>query len=288
MDERLRRTGRFFSDLASSIIKHDIASLSAQICFYAIFSLFPLFILIIYATTLVIPHVKIASLLISAVKPYYPDITGPDITGASDFVSSYIEKLSTVGAQVSLVSFVTLMWSATSAFIAVQQAMDRIFEIDQQRSFVARRVVGFVMLILLIIVAIFSSVALALYPHVTEHVAWWPLLAHWVPLLAGVTRVLYPLSLFITCFIFYRFLPSRRVDVNSVLIGALTATVGLDLARAGFVLYAGHLVSYHLIYGSLTVVMLLVLWMYIAGIILLFGAEISAALNRMGELSQSI
>lgn len=276
MQEKLRVIGRFFTQLGGNVLRHDIASLSAQICFYAIFSVFPLIILVVFGASLIVPHLDIQNIL-AALRPYYPAVGD-----ANSFITFYINNLATVGAKVGVVSFITLMWSATSGFIAVQQAMDKIFEIDDVRSFFARRFVGFLMLILLVIVAVLSSIALTVYPQM-QHTAWWPLVATWATFLHGLTRILYPLSLFITCFIFYRFLPSRRIDLNSVFIGALTSTVILDLARTLFVLYAGHLVSYHLIYGSLTVVMLLVMWLYIAGIILLFGAEIAAALDNLGR-----
>ncbi|GMA62361.1 YihY/virulence factor BrkB family protein [Alicyclobacillus fastidiosus] len=217
----------------------------------------------------------------NALKPYYPNVGA-----ANYFIAASIQSLGSVGPRISIVSFVTLSWSATSSFIAVQQALDTIFELEEQRSFLARRIVGFAMLILLIFLAVVSSIALALYPHLAEHVSWWGLVARWAPGIRGLTRVIYPLSLFVTCFVFYRYLPSRRVDLNSVLIGAMTATVALDLARALFVVYASHLVSYHLIYGTLTVVILLVLWMYIAGIILLFGAEIAACLDYVGRSNE--
>ncbi|MFB5190320.1 YihY/virulence factor BrkB family protein [Alicyclobacillus fastidiosus] len=278
MEERMHLVGRFFTLLAARIFKHDIASLSAQICFYAVFSMFPLLILIIYGTSLVVPQYNFEDSLVNALKPYYPDVGA-----ANQFIKLSIQTLGSVGPRISIVSFVTLTWSATSSFIAVQQALDTIFELEEQRSFLARRIVGFTMVILLIFLAVISSIALALYPHIAEHVSWWGEVARWAPGIHGLTRVIYPLSLFVTCFVFYRYLPSRRVDVNSVLIGAMTATVALDLARALFVVYASHLVSYHLIYGTLTVVILLVLWMYIAGIILLFGAEIAASLDYVGR-----
>lgn len=265
------------------MFKHDIASLSAQICFYAIFSLFPLLILVIYGASLLVPHLQIEKMLLHGLQPYYPNVSN-----ASAFLKTNIESLGNVGARLGLISFVTLLWSATSAFIAVQQAMDSIFEITEQRSFFARRVVAFTMLILLVIVAILSSIALAIYPSLAEHARWWPLVSAWAPLFHLFTRILYPLSLFITCFVFYRFMPSRKVDGNSVLIGALISTVVLDLARALFVVYASHLVSYHVIYGGLTVVMLLVLWMYIAGMILLLGAEIAAVLDKLGRATEEV
>ncbi|GEO25549.1 hypothetical protein AAC03nite_13340 [Alicyclobacillus acidoterrestris] len=282
MEERMHIVGHFFANLTARIFKHDIASLSAQICFYALFSLFPLLILIIYGTSLVVPQSNIQHLLITALKPYYPNVDYANTGGANDFIAKSIQSLGAAGARIGIVSFLTLTWSATSAFIAVQQALDTIFEVADKRSFLARRIVGFTMLVLLIFVAVFSSIALALFPHI-DHAPWWAGVSGWASAVRGLTRVVYPLSLFVTCFVFYRYLPSRKVDVNSVLIGALCASVALDLARALFVVYASHFVSYHLIYGTLTVVIMLVLWMYIAGIILLFGAEIASCLNYMGQ-----
>ncbi|KRW92565.1 ribonuclease BN [Alicyclobacillus tengchongensis] len=275
---RVRVFGDFLTQLLVNVFRHDIASLAAQISFYAIFSLFPLLILMIFGASLAVPHQPVVELLVEALKPYYPDVSN-----ANHFLQDNIEKLGTVGARAGFVSLITLAWSATSAFIAVQQALDSIFEVTAQRSFLARRIVAAIMLCLLIALAVICSIALAIFPMVHLHVPASSFLAAWVSRLRGITRILYPLSLFVTSFVVYRYLPSRRVDVNCVILGALASTILLDLARTLFVVYASHLVTYHFIYGSLTVVILLVLWMYIALIILLFGAEVAALVEKMGN-----
>src|SRR5579875_1931325 len=275
---RVRVFGDFLTQLLVNVFRHDIASLAAQISFYAIFSLFPLLILMIFGASLAVPHQPVVKLLVEALKPYYPDVSN-----ANHFLQDNIEKLGTVEARAGFVSLITLAWSATSAFIAVQQALDSIFEVTAQRSFLARRIVAAIMLCLLIALAVICSIALAIFPMVHLHVSASSFLAAWVSRLRGITRILYPLSLFVTSFVVYRYLPSRRVDVNSVILGALASTILLDLARTLFVVYASHLVTYHFIYGSLTVVILLVLWMYIALIILLFGAEVAALVEKMGN-----
>ncbi|MFD1673380.1 YihY/virulence factor BrkB family protein [Alicyclobacillus fodiniaquatilis] len=280
MRQKMRLAARFFSLLGASLVRHDLPALSARICFYAMFSLFPLLLLVIYGTTRIVPHLQIESLLLRMMQPYYPDVSD-----ANSFIKRSIQSLAAAGGKIPLFSFAILAWSAGSAFIAVQQAMDIIFEVQQQRNFFARRLISFAMLVLLIILAVISSFALAFYPAFVHRISAGTVFSHWVPLLHGISRILYPFSLFVTCFIFYRFLPSRRTENYSVLIGALTATVALDLARTGFVIYAAHLVTYHFIYGGLTVVMLLILWLYIASIMLLFGAEIAASLERFGRLA---
>lgn len=278
MEQRLKYVGLFVKGLGVQVFKHDIASLSAKICFYAIFSMFPLLILVLYGSSLIVPHEPVVKLLLQTLQPYYPDLPN-----ATKFIEHYLDNLETVGARVGIVSIVILIWSATSAFIAIQQSLDEIFEVKEQRSFVARRIVAFCMLFLLVMLAVICSIALTFYPIITDNWTFGPIVSLWVSRLHGLTRVLYPLSLFVTCFVFYRFLPSRRVEINSVILGALSTTVLLDLARTLFVVYASHLVTYHLIYGSLAVAILLVLWMYIALMILLFGAEIAASLERMSQ-----
>lgn len=173
----------------------------------------------------------------------------------------------------------TLTWSAMSGFLAVQQAMDVIWE-REQRSFIARRIISFFMVMVLLVIMLFSALVTTVYPWLEQHVqptAWWT----WFTWLQGWSKVLFPASLLISFLIFYRYLPSRRAAWPFVVPGAFAATLLLDLGRKLFVWYANHLVRYQMIYGTLTAVMLLLLWIYVGSIVMLFGAEVSAAFERI-------
>lgn len=273
------RFGRFIYSLTASTVRHDLGSLAAVISFYALFAMFPLLLLIIYGAGLLMPHQHIENLLLRALQPYYPALPM-----AKEFVQNSVENLSAVGERVGWISALTLVWSATSGFIAVQQAMDVVFEIREQRSFLSRRLVAFGMLILLLGAALVSSLTLTIYPAITYYFSRAQFLYPWLSFLGNVSRIVFPLSLFATCYIFYRFLPSRTTTATYALCGAFLATLGLDAARSLFVLYARYAVSYRLIYGGLFAgglfaVMLLILWMYTASIVMLFGAEIAANLR---------
>lgn len=277
MRSRFKQAQAFARKLGANCMAHDITSLAAQIAFYAMFSLLPLLILVMYGASLVVPHQAIIELVLNALKPYYPDLQN-----ANQMLEKSLNKLSDIGTRAGVVSFISLAWSATSAFIAVQQALDRIFEVDVPRSFLARRAMAALFLFALVFLAVVSALAMALYPVIIHRVPAGTWLSTVFTRFSGVTRMLYPLSLFVTCFVVYRYLPSRRVHVNCIIMGALAATVLLDLARLLFVVYAAHAVTYHVVYGGLTVVILLVFWMYIALIILLLGAEIAWLLEQTG------
>ena len=272
-----KRTFRFLWLLTTSTAKHDIASLAAVIAFYAFFSLFPLLLLAIYALSVALPDGVTENYLMDLLSPYFPAMKD-----AHDIIAQNIGQLSS-GGNVGLISGVTLAWSASSGFIALQQALDTIFCTEQQRSFVARRIIAFLMLIILLLLTLGSALVLWLSPLVTASPLMQNGLLRWFGFVHGVSRVIFPLSLvagFIVCF---RYLPSRRIDWVFLFPGAIVSTLALDLGREVFVWYVTHISRYHMIYGGLTTVMLLVLWMYVGSILVLFGAEVSATLEGVLE-----
>jgi membrane protein len=275
---------KFIWQLVARIIKHDIASLAAVISFYAFFSLFPLLILVIYGVTALLPGTPTEKLIVHLIEPYFPGL--PE---AQDFMQRNIVRLSSLGARVGWVSAITLTWSATSGFIAVQQALDVIWE-SAQRSFVTRRVIAFGMLVVLLLFALGSAMMTTLYPWVKEGVASHvPRFIQLLSYLHGLSKIIFPASLFLVFLVFYRYLPSntRETPWAFLIPGALVATVTVDAGRIFFVWYANHLVRYQMIYGTLAAAMLLVLWTYVAGMLMLFGAEVSATLQSLQQERKS-
>jgi membrane protein len=78
----------------------------------------------------------------------------------------------------------------------------------------------------------------------------------------------------------YKYVPNRAVHWAPALIsGALTA-LGWNLARLAYAMYTHKVVSYDKVYGSLGAIPILLLWVYIAWVIVLAGASLTAALQR--------
>jgi len=82
------------------------------------------------------------------------------------------------------------------------------------------------------------------------------------------------LSSALFCCIYY-FVPGQHARYSSVLITGMVASILFSLSKAAFVFYATHFFqSYDLIYGSLLIIPLFLLWLYIAVLDLLFCAQI--------------
>lgn len=280
MNLRVRRTGpsRFLWILTTSLARHDIASLAAVIAFYAFFSLFPLLLLAIYALSAAFPHGSTQTLLMDILRPYFPAVNS-----AEKIISTNLAQLSETGSGVGVISAVTLTWSATSGFIALQQALDKIYNTtkSEQRSFVARRLIGFGMLLVLLLFTLCSAIVLGVSPVVHSSLLFGNGVFRWFNPLYALSRVIFPLSLILGLITSFRYLTSRRIDWVYLFPGALVTTLALDIGRTGFVWYVAHMSHYQMIYGTLTTVMLIVLWMYIGSMLVLFGAEVSAALEAV-------
>ncbi len=102
-------------------------------------------------------------------------------------------------------------------------------------------------------------------------------LARYSGLVAGLVW-LAPFGLMMVAFmISYIIIPYRRVQLRGALVGAAIAALLFQLLRWGFALYVGAFPSYKTLYGTLSIVPIFLLWVYLGWCIVLFGAEIVAA-----------
>jgi len=79
----------------------------------------------------------------------------------------------------------------------------------------------------------------------------------------------------------YRFVPNTPVRWAHVWAGALFAAVGIELARRLLAIYLGKVPTYSAVYGAFATVPILLVWIYIAWLIVLWGAVIAAYLPSL-------
>ena len=92
---------------------------------------------------------------------------------------------------------------------------------------------------------------------------------------------------FLAFWIMYLVIPFTRVQLRSALIGALVAGVFWELAKNLFASSVGHSVRYSAIYGSLAVIPIFLIWLYITWIIVLAGLEIAFTHQHFAALVRS-
>jgi membrane protein len=251
----LREGGMRFS-------RDGCAFLAQAIAFNALFSLFPLVVLVLSAATYVYPFAQQRVLL-------FFDAFSPTLHG---FIASNLRSYIYGRGISSIIALIVLVWSGKNLFMGLAFALDRALGVPKGRPLFHNIMLSIVMLP---IMGVFMLIALAL-PVILSIV----MFVTSVPDRKNVTHVgAYLVSILlvfgVTMFL-YRFLPNRRMSWAFSLPGASVVAVLWPLVQLAFTQYTLH-VNFTEIYGALSAPLALLLWFYVVGSTFLYGAEFSAA-----------
>ena len=196
------------------------------------------------------------------------------------FVSSIIEELyGKASATILSVTGITTLWSASRSFLAITRGLEKIYNITETRNYIVRRLLSAVYtlifavsLILLLVIFVFGN---TLYGWIVVRL---PFLADFTLLVISM-RTLFGLA-FLTLFflLIYIFIPHRKTRVFNELPGALLSSAGWMGFSFLYSFYIDNMSNFSSMYGSLTAVVLCMIWLYACMLILFLGAELNALL----------
>ena len=181
------------------------------------------------------------------------------------------------------IAIVGLLWSATAAFHTLILNINRAFPEADTRGYLRGRFFALILAGVLSIVLMFvvlTSTVLHLFQHYQlplmgysiEQINLWANLSRWAPLMIRLA----------TFYSLYAFIPKTQVRNRAALGGALATVVVSEGFTRVFTIYLRSGVAlYSIVYGSLGAIITLMLWIYMSSIVILFGAHISAAINRV-------
>ena len=182
-------------------------------------------------------------------------------------------------------TILSTLWAASKGFAALLQGLDMAYETARRRHYPLLRlasvlytVVFLLFLVAALCVLVFgNTLAFGLYQRFPQlqRIAWGVL--SWRNLVGG-------LLLFSFFLLIYRALPGRHTRLSAEIPGAMLSTVGWMGFSYLFSYYIDHFGNYANLYGSLTAVVLVILWLYACVYILLIGAEINC-MRQNGDLA---
>lgn len=274
----LRKTMREFT-------ADQCTDLAAALTYYAVLSLFPALIALISLLGVFGQGERSTDTILNLVNEVAPG-------GTADVLREPLEQFSSSPAAGFALVFGILLalWSASGYVGAFSRAMNRIYEIEEGRPFWKLRpvqlgvtIVSILLILVMLVILIISgpvtdAVGDALGLGETVQIVWsivkWPVLA-----LAAVL---------IIAILYYATPNAKQPKFRWISIGALVALATLLVASFLFGLYVTNFSNYDRTYGSLAGVVIFLLWLWIANLALLFGAEFDAELERGRQLQAGI
>jgi membrane protein len=264
----LRATGREFQN-------DDGSTMAAAIAYYALFSFFPVVLLMITVSSFFFTSATAQKEVIAWAERYIPT--------SGDLIRANIGQILRARGAVSLLAILSLLWSGSGVFSALDRAVNRAWDVTELRLFWRQKLLAFGMILGaggLLLISIVSTTFFNVIRRLRLPLTGWQLFGKWL-MFPNLLSTLLPVTLTILIFLLlYRILPNTTVRWSDVWPGALLTSLGWELAKYLFTWYLANFASYNLVYGSVALLIAFLAWSYYTGLILILGAEFTAEFAR--------
>ena len=267
--------------------KDQMSDHAAALTYYSLLSLFPALLFSVAALGFFSGEGLINDAADYLLKAGAPRETVDAVIGALESAQSQRSTAATA----LVVALATSLYGASGAFGAVGRALNVVWRVEEGRNFVRKKVQDVAWTSALLVLMLLTFVLIFVGGEVAEDLlgtiglggvaadVW--LFARWPGALVS--------AMLIYAIVYYA---APNVEVprfQFISPGAVVGVLAWILASAGFFFYVSNFSSYSATYGAFAAVVILLVWLWLTNLVLLFGAELNAAidLRRAPELPAS-
>jgi len=265
----------FFQDLLQHIQRSDVTALGAQLEFFFLLSLFPL---LIFMVTL-LPYLNLPEdQIFQFLREYAPADVYSLLEG------TLAEVLQNRNGGLLSLGILRTIWSASNGVNAIMKSLNKSYGLEESRPFFIVR--GLSVVFTILIIGLF--VIALLLPIFGEQIgvflfSFLGLDEMFLTVWNSVRFIIPPFIIFLVLTALYWLVPNAKLYLKSVIPGGLFATVGWILVSLAFSFYVSNFGNYTATYGSLGAMIVLMMWLYFSGTILMIGGQINAVMQERRE-----
>ena len=256
-----------------NLIKNDGLEYAGYLAFLSLFTIFPLFIVIV-----------------ASIGVFYETKLGLEIiTKSIDLIPKYAEGvfkapieniLRNPAPNVFSLIVVSATWTVTSSLETLRKIFNKIYRIEHPPFFLITRMISVLQFCLAIIIMLAAIATFALLPQVflfIERNLDINLIDLDVFYLSDV-MMFFVFTLIVA--LIYKILTSTKIAFFSVLPGAVFTVLAWVLSARGLAYYINNFAQFNVIYGSLAGIIMVLLFFYFISAVLLYGAELNFELSQ--------
>ncbi|MBH0230325.1 YihY/virulence factor BrkB family protein [Halobacillus yeomjeoni] len=268
----MKKVVNYVKDLIEEFQKDNIPLLGAAQAYYYLLSIVPMLILLLS----ILPYLNIsAEAAMNTVTNFLPEDT------AEVFRENIINVVDKPNGGLLTVGILGTLWSASSGINAFIKSANEAYDVEETRSFIKVRLLS-IILTLGMIIGFVVALALPVFGDVIigaidrtlnlpdQTVIFFQVL-RWAIGIVVMSAILMAL---------YHFAPNKNIPFKHVLPGAIITSILWQVISLAFSFYVSNFGNYTATYGSLGGVIILMLWFFLTGIILMVGAEINVIYHR--------
>ncbi len=258
----------FFHFLSNRLKKEQLQVVASYLSYVSLMSLVPLMVVALSVAT----AFPIFADIHQSVEQLVYDNFMPT---ASDVVQKYLSSFVDNASKMSAVAISFLFFAALLLISSIDKTFNNIWQVTQKR----RVITSFSMYwMILTLGPILVGASIAITSYIVS------LVTTGVEDSFGITDKLFrllPLMSSMAAFILlYMLVPNKPVPFKFAFSGALVAAILFEVAKKIFAEYIAAFPSYQAIYGALSIVPILFLWVYLSWLIVLGGAVITVSLQE--------
>ncbi len=271
----IRLTGPFqlLLSFAHKLRDDNVSAFAGATTLFTVISFFP-FLMFLITVTQYLPMTDDA--LFQLLRALLPQ-------GLSDYVIALLKDLVyRSGGTLLWATAIASLWAGSKGFVAIERGLNHIYMVEEQRNFFMRRLFSLIYTLLLATLVLSALSVFVFGNQLAEKlIVVYPSLRA----LAGIIQSIRSgvgLLLMVVCFsVMFCYIPNRSKQSKNFfteLPGAIVASGGWIVCSYLFSLYINNLSRFVAIYGSLTAIVLCILWLYLCMYIFFVGAEINSLL----------
>jgi membrane protein len=260
---------RFLRVVFSEFSRDDAAVYSASVAYYAFLSIFPLFIGLVGLMGYILPAQDFQSRIM--------DFISNNLPGQAQNIQNLLNQAIQNRGVLSIVGLLGALWTGSTLLTTLGHAINRCWDVPVDPPvYIAKPrdvglTIGFGILFALALILVSGSALFSL-----------PDFASATAVLIKIGAVLLSIILLFSIFlVLFKIMPNTRTYWRHIWFGAAVTAVLFSAGNGLLLIFFNNFSNYSQLYGPVATIVVLLVWIYYSGLIVLIGAEFTAEYGRM-------